>query len=185
MLPPYPLRYPSSFWYRHRHDDRSLWATDPQRNTNLQNGVKPLDNDKTLRNAERHFEDRVHDINKAVDNTNAGNFGTNPTHPTPLWESVFPTDANNYQQAQRIRLGITDIHNRRKDNPTANGNGNGNTYTYTYTYTSGNTYSRPKDKKFSNNNNNNNNNNTQKDKDNERVPKTNLESSNAKTRKNL
>jgi hypothetical protein len=57
----------------------AAWATDPQRNTNFQNGVKPLDNDKILRNAERHFEDIVHDINKAVDNTNAGNFGTNPT----------------------------------------------------------------------------------------------------------
>jgi hypothetical protein len=40
-----------------------------------------------------------------VDNTNAGNFGTNPT---PLWESVCPTtDAQNYKAKQRMRLGIT------------------------------------------------------------------------------
>jgi hypothetical protein len=70
----------------------AAWATDPQCNTNLQNGVKSLDDDKILRNAERHFEDIVHDINKAVNNTNTGNFGTNPT---PLWEPVCPIDANN------------------------------------------------------------------------------------------
>jgi hypothetical protein len=127
------------------------WATDPQRNANLQNEVNPLGNDnKMLCNAERHFEDIIHDINKAVDNTNAGSFGTNPT---PLWESVCPTDANNYPHAQRIRLGITDTQNSRKYNQPTNASNNNNN--------NGNTYNRNKDKKLINNNNNH--------KDNERT----------------
>jgi hypothetical protein len=102
----------------HSHD-RSLGSR-PSTQYKPPKRSKPLDNDKILRNAKRHFEDIVHDINKAVDNTNAGNFGTNPR---PLWESVCPTDANNYQHAQRIHLGITDNHNSRKDNQPANSNG--------------------------------------------------------------
>jgi hypothetical protein len=75
------------------------WATDQQRNTNLQNGVEPLDTNKILNNIDRHIKDIVHNVNKAVDNTNTGNFGTTPT---PLWESVCPADANNYKLKQRV-----------------------------------------------------------------------------------
>jgi hypothetical protein len=99
------------------------WATDPQRNNNLQNGVEQLETDKILHNIERHFEDIVHNINKAVDDTSAGNFGTNPT---PLWESVCPTDAQNYKAKERMRLGINDHPTGLRDQQINHGNGNNN-----------------------------------------------------------
>jgi hypothetical protein len=103
------------------------WATDPQRNTNLQNGVEPLDTNKILTNVERHFEDIVHDINKAVANTNAGNFGTTPT---PLRETVCPTDANHYKHKQRVHLGIQQGHSDNR--PRDHGNNNRNKEKKTY-----------------------------------------------------